>query len=45
MGGQGRHDRAGSCLFAAVEGDPLEDVALLEDIPFVMKGGEVLRPV
>jgi imidazolonepropionase-like amidohydrolase len=28
----------------AVEGDPLDDVALLEDIPFVMKGGEVVRP-
>ena len=27
----------------AVAGDPLEDVALLEDIPFVMKGGVVVK--
>ena len=27
----------------AVEGDPLEDIALLEDVPFVMKGGEVVK--
>ena len=27
----------------AVEGDPLDDVAVLEDIPFVMKGGEVVK--
>ena len=27
----------------AVEGDPLEDVTVLEDVPFVMKGGEVLK--
>jgi imidazolonepropionase-like amidohydrolase len=27
----------------AVEGDPLDDVALLEDVAFVMKGGEVVR--
>ena len=27
----------------AVEGDPLNDVSLLEDIPFVMKGGEVVK--
>ena len=27
----------------AVEGDPLEDVALLEDVPFVMKGGQVVK--
>jgi imidazolonepropionase-like amidohydrolase len=27
----------------AVPGDPTSDVRLLEDVPFVMKGGEVLR--
>jgi imidazolonepropionase-like amidohydrolase len=27
----------------AVSGDPLEDVAVLEDVPFVMKGGEVVK--
>jgi imidazolonepropionase-like amidohydrolase len=27
----------------AVEGDPTEDVSLLEDVSFVMKGGQVLR--
>jgi imidazolonepropionase-like amidohydrolase len=27
----------------AVEGDPFEDVALLEDVPFVMKGGAVVK--
>jgi imidazolonepropionase-like amidohydrolase len=27
----------------AVDGDPLEDVTVLEDVPFVMKGGEVLK--
>lgn len=27
----------------AVEGDPLKDVALLEDVRFVMKGGTVIR--
>jgi imidazolonepropionase-like amidohydrolase len=26
----------------AVDGDPLKDVTLLERIPFVMKGGEVV---
>jgi imidazolonepropionase-like amidohydrolase len=29
----------------AVPGDPTDDVRLLEDIPFVMKGGEVVRHV
>jgi imidazolonepropionase-like amidohydrolase len=27
----------------AVDGDPLDDVTVLEDVPFVMKGGEVLK--
>jgi imidazolonepropionase-like amidohydrolase len=27
----------------AVAGDPLEDIALLEAIPFVMKGGVVVK--
>ncbi len=27
----------------AVAGDPIEDIALLEDVAFVMKGGEVLK--
>ncbi len=27
----------------AVPGDPLEDITMLEDIPFVMKGGEVVK--
>ena len=27
----------------AVEGDPTDDVAILEQVPFVMKGGEVLK--
>jgi imidazolonepropionase-like amidohydrolase len=26
-----------------VAGDPLEDISLLEDIPFVMKGGAVVK--
>jgi len=45
----GRSDRVGRVepgLYAdlvAVPGDPTENVRLLEDIPFVMKGGEVVR--
>jgi imidazolonepropionase-like amidohydrolase len=27
----------------AVEADPLEDVAALQDVAFVMKGGEVVK--
>ncbi len=27
----------------AVEGDPLADVDLLTDVPFVMKGGQVVK--
>ncbi len=27
----------------AVAGDPLEDVSLLQDVPFVMKGGQVFK--
>lgn len=45
----GWDDRLGAVepgLFAdliAVEGDPLEDIRLLEDVRFVMKAGEVIR--
>jgi imidazolonepropionase-like amidohydrolase len=45
----GWEDRVGSLEPAkyadlvAVEGDPLEDVALLADVGFVMKGGEVVK--
>jgi imidazolonepropionase-like amidohydrolase len=47
----GWQDRVGSIepeKFAdlvAVPGDPTQDITLLEDIPFVMKGGEVLKDV
>ena len=27
----------------AVEGDPLEDISVLENVTFVMKGGEVVK--
>ena len=27
----------------AVPGDPMDDITLLEDVPFVMKGGEVVK--
>jgi imidazolonepropionase-like amidohydrolase len=45
----GWDDRVGSLRpgrfadLVAVEGDPLDDVTVLEDIPFVMKGGEVVK--
>ncbi|MGH7541207.1 MAG: metal-dependent hydrolase family protein, partial [Gemmatimonadota bacterium] len=44
----GWDDRVGSLRpgryadLIAVDGDPLEDVAVLEDVPFVMKGGAVV---
>ena len=45
----GWDDRVGSLrpgLFAdliAVDGDSLDDVTVLEDVPFVMKGGQVVK--
>ena len=45
----GKEDELGSIEagkyadIVAVEGDPLEDISVLERISFVMKGGEVVR--
>ena len=45
----GWEDRVGSIRpgryadLIAVHGDPLDDVTVLEDVPFVMKGGEVVK--
>ena len=45
----GRDDRVGSIRpgryadLIAVDGDPLDDITVLEDVPFVMKGGEVVK--
>jgi imidazolonepropionase-like amidohydrolase len=45
----GWQDRVGSVAkgkfadLVAVAGDPLDDITLLETIPFVMKGGEILK--
>ncbi len=46
MGWEDRIGRVEPGLYAdlvAVAGDPLDDVRLLEDVPFVMKGGEIVR--
>lgn len=46
MGWEDRVGRLAPDLYAdaiAVEGNPLEDVTLLEDVRFVMKGGDVVR--
>jgi len=45
MGWSARVGRVEKGLYAdlvAVPGDPTDDVRLLEDIPFVMKGGEIV---
>jgi imidazolonepropionase-like amidohydrolase len=45
----GWRDRVGSIAVGkhadliAVDRDPLDDISVLEDVPFVMKGGEVLK--
>jgi imidazolonepropionase-like amidohydrolase len=45
----GWEDRVGALVpgryadVIAVPGDPLDDLALLGDVPFVMKGGKVLK--
>jgi imidazolonepropionase-like amidohydrolase len=46
MSGQiGVVERGAFADLVAVSGDPLKDVAVLEKIDFVMKGGEVVRPL
>jgi imidazolonepropionase-like amidohydrolase len=46
MSGQiGIVERGAFADLVAVSGDPLKDVAVLEKIDFVMKGGEVVRPL
>jgi len=48
MGWQDRVGEIAPGRFAdliAVEGDPLKDVAVLEDVQFVMKGGDVVKEV
>jgi imidazolonepropionase-like amidohydrolase len=46
MSGQiGIVERGAFADLVAVSGDPLKDVAVLEKIDFVMKGGEVVRPI
>ena len=45
----GWQDRVGAIApdrfadLVAVDADPLEDISVLEDIPFVMKGGEIIK--
>ena len=45
LGRPGGHDRARACspTWSRCPGDPTDDVTLLEDVPFVMKGGEVVK--
>jgi imidazolonepropionase-like amidohydrolase len=46
MGWSDRVGRVEPGLYAdlvAVAGDPTDDIRLLEDVPFVMKGGDVVR--